>query len=266
MSIEFPTPKADAPTFRIPYEKVPTIKEAVAWIRHPPFPPELLKKLKKGVLLTARMQAEWVRENGQRGEEIAAMGLVLRAGTRNVPAKIAVVTGGGISVDGKRASAKKLGWPDGLLDAVVTWLTPQSTAEALLLACDGVPLQLLTLTACHIARAVLPLVATMDKRPLTAVETAESWAYGRATIDQVKWANEDARDCAAVGSIGPHWAAAWAAGTALSVGDSAARAAHTAASAAAISDVHKINCAQLVREWIGLPDVAFAHITGKTPS
>ena len=253
MSVEFPTPKADEPTHRIPYEEVRTIEEAVAWIRHPPFPPETLKKLKKGVLLTARMRAEWVQENGQRGEEIAAMGLVLRVGTRNVPTKIAVVTRDGISVDGEPVSAGVLGLTKASTSDIVLWMSSGSSATDLLGAHHGVPWQLLALTTCAVVRTVLPLVQAGEDRPRVALETAEAWAYGRATFDQVKKAKDDVRS---IGEV-PR-SVVWAVTGALAV--NAVGAASYASYAVAHFEV-VARQAQIVRGWIGLPEVVFAAVT-----
>ena len=259
MSVEFPTPQADEPTRRIPYEEVATIEEAVAWIRHPPFPPEILKKLKKGVLLTARMQAEWVQENGQRGEEIAAMGLVLHVGTKNSPTKIAVVTRDGISIDGKRADADALGLTKASARDITAWLDSESTSARLLDAGMRVPMQLRTLTACAVARSVLHLTPDGGARPRVALETAEAWAYGRATLTQVGTAEVDARSPLASGP------AAWALSAALRAVRSAVltEAASSAARAALSATSDLLQHARIVRAWIGLPEVAFAIITRK---
>ena len=263
MSVEFPTPKADEPTHRIPYEEVQTIEEAVAWILHPPFPPEALKKLKKGVLLTARMQAEWVQENGQHGEEIAAMGLVLRVGTRNVPTKIAVVTRDGASVDGERVRSLAIGRSAKKAEGVAAWLDSRSTTAKLLMACEGVPRPLIALAACAVARTVLHLAREVTGCARAAVETAEAWAYGRATPGQVEKAERDVWDIAS-GNASAR-IAAWAtrAVTWPSGASAASACAWNADNAAEATHADVMARAKIVREWIGTPEAVFAVITEK---
>ena len=263
MSVEFPTPQASERTHRIPYEEVPTIEEAVAWIRHPPFPPEILKKLKKGVLLTARTQAEWVQENGQHGEEIAAMGLVLRVGTKNVPAKIAVVTRDGISIDGEMVTVAALRLSKKTTYELETWQGPDSSAVTLLSVCEGAPLQLLTLTACAVVRTVLRFVPDGEDRPRVALETAEAWAYGHATVDQVERAAEDVQ--IAIFAKSPKEAAVQTAARQAAATAWQAWRAKSAADWANTAAVHTNNerRALIVRQWIHLPEVFFANITMK---
>ena len=264
MSVEFPTPKADEPTHRIPYEEVATIEEAVAWIRHPPFPQEVLKKLKKGVLLTARMQAEWVQENGQRGEEIAAMGLVLRVGTRNVHPKIAVVTRDGISVDGEMANAKSLPIKAKAAGSIRRWMSATTAADTLLHACRQVPRPLLTLTACAVARLVLHRLPMGEDRPLVALETAEAWAYGRATLNQATVNMENMRTLWRVseGDLESVSRSVWGA-TAVVVNRPDSTATFDAGNAVAwaISIVGNDPTVEVIRRWISTPEVAFAAIT-----
>ena len=272
MSVEFPTPNADEPTYRVPYEEVRTIEEAVAWIRHPPFPPETLKKLKKGVLLTARMQAEWVQENGQRGEEIAAMGLVLRVGTKNVPAKIAVVTRDGISIDGEPVSADVLGLVTRKTRNVDVWLDRRSMVAELLRVCVGIPKPLLVLTMCAIARTVLNFVPSGENRPRLAIETAEDWARGKATLQQAQTVAGEAWD-AIMAATEAAREAAWAARYALEsvTENDMLRIVHRVVRS--VRDAWLYNGGtdeanktaaqrvQIVRSWIGLPGVAYAAIT-----
>ena len=266
MSVEFPTPKADAPTFRIPYEEVATIEEAVAWIRHPPFPPEALKKLKKGVLLTARMQAEWVRENEQRGEEIAAMGLVLRAGTRNVPAKIALITRDGIAVDGERVGAKALGLGVTRTNQVAMWSENGPGAPTLLSACDGVPGQLLTMASCAIARTVLKFIPVGEERPRKAVGAGEAWTRGEVTLSQVETVRSAAWVYWSTAADTVHRStvaaakAAWAGSVGASLTANYAEEAVWSTSVAAWHVVRE-KYVRIVRKWIGLPEVAYAAIT-----
>jgi hypothetical protein len=66
MGVELPTPAGDEPTMRFPYEEVATLDEAIAWIERPPLPAATLKKLEKGVLLTARCRQR--RQGGARSD------------------------------------------------------------------------------------------------------------------------------------------------------------------------------------------------------
>ena len=261
MSVEFPTPKADEPTHRIPYEEVATIEEAVTWICRPPFPPETLKKLKKGVLLTARMQAEWVQENGQRGEEIAAMGLVLRVGTRNVPTKIAVVTHDGISVDGEQVSVDVLGLTVRSTNDIMVWLEQRSTAEELLESCAAVPRPLLALTACSLLRSILSTSPTNDGLCEKAILAIESWSHDVSSKPDILSIRTSLRDISSWLSTG----AIRAISIVLAVTDGgAAWAAASVATAVGHADAsHRASQAEIVRSWIGMPNVAFAVITRK---
>ncbi len=62
--------------------------------------------------------------------------------------------------------------------------------------------RLLVLAACDCARTALPLVAEGEDRPRIAIETAEAWARGEATTEEVQTAARaaaaaDAADAAA---------------------------------------------------------------------
>jgi len=54
----------------------------------------------------------------------------------------------------------------------------------------------LVLCACKCARRSLKYLPKNEKRPLIAIETAERWAKGKATIEEVKAAAWAARDAA----------------------------------------------------------------------
>lgn len=47
--------------------------------------------------------------------------------------------------------------------------------------------------ACKCARLSLPYTTKGDDRPLKAIEAAEAWAQGKATLDEVQMAAESAR-------------------------------------------------------------------------
>ena len=52
-------------------------------------------------------------------------------------------------------------------------------------ATEGVDRKVIVRTACACARLALRFVPTTEKRPLEAIETAERWCDGLATIDEV---------------------------------------------------------------------------------
>ena len=102
--------------------------------------------------------------------------------------------------------------------------------------------KLLVLTACKCARLSLKYVAKGEKRPLKAIETAEGWARGENTLDEVMRATDsadvayaafDAAADAAYSAADAAYAAAHAAASAYSAADAAYAAAHAAAGAAA---------------------------------
>ena len=67
----------------------------------------------------------------------------------------------------------------------------------------GVDRKLLVLGACDCARLSLKYVPKGEKRPLVAIETAEKWCQGKATIESVK-----AADAAALAAAAAAYAAA----------------------------------------------------------
>jgi len=89
--------------------------------------------------------------------------------------------------------------------------------------------KLLVLAACGCARTALKYIPAGEDRPRIAIETAEAWTRGEATIGQVRTAAAAARAAARATAR----AAAWAAGD-------AARAAAWAAGDAAHKDMAKI--------------------------
>ena len=86
--------------------------------------------------------------------------------------------------------------------------------------------RLVVFSACGCARLALPYVAAGETRPLAAIETAEAWCRGEATVEQVKQAS----------------AAAY-------VANAAARATYAAANAAARAET-LARCADIVRKRI----------------
>jgi hypothetical protein len=125
----------------------------------------------------------------------------------------------------------------------------------------------LVLAACECARLSLKYVKAGEDRPLKAIETAERWAHGKATIEEVR-AAADAADATALASASAAFAAAlaafaaFAAATAFAAADaafaasSAAFAAFAAAFAAYAADARKkvlAQCAYIVRKHYPKP-------------
>jgi len=110
----------------------------------------------------------------------------------------------------------------------LAWEGPDAKATDMLRQCGGIDRKILVLTACAIARSVLDYVPQGEDRPRIAIETAEAWTRGEATLVEVK----RARDAAAAASASP-LSAARAADAAASAAYSAASAAYSAAYSAA---------------------------------
>jgi len=108
------------------------------------------------------------------------------------------------------------------------------------------------MAACACARLALVHVPAGEMRPLAAIETAEAWCRGEATIEQVKAARDAAWRC-------PASAAAAAASAAYAAyADAAAYAAAYAASAAASAAGRSstlARCADEVRKRIAWSEV-----------
>ena len=118
------------------------------------------------------------------------------------------------------------------------WAEPYATLAEAWVACEradwllwyagkrGVDRRLLVRAACACARTVLPYVPVGEDRPHRAIEMAERWCDGRATLQEVSAAAADAADAAA-------YAAADAADAAADAADAAAYAAYANAPNAA---------------------------------
>ena len=118
----------------------------------------------------------------------------------------------------------------------------------------------LVLVACECARLTLPYVPAGEIRPRQAIETAEAWARGEATLEQV-WAAGDAARAAAWDAGDAAWAAArdaaWAAGDAAWA---AARDAARAAAWAAAWPATLRQCADIVRRhYPEAPDLCLIY-------
>ena len=134
------------------------------------------------------------------------------------------------------------------------WEGDGADAEAMLRACERVDRRRLVLAACACARTVLHLVPAGEDRPRVAIETAERWARGEATLDEVQRAREAAwgayYDDDATAAT---YAAAYAAAAATAVDYTAATATATARALAPIVRAH-IPLSVAVCAALGLSD------------
>jgi hypothetical protein len=95
----------------------------------------------------------------------------------------------------------------------------------------GVDRRLIVLAACDCARLALPYVPVSEERPRLAIETAEAWTLGEATLEEARTARDAAAAYADAAASAGH-AAASAGHAAASAGYAAASAGYAAASAA----------------------------------
>jgi len=98
--------------------------------------------------------------------------------------------------------------------------------------------KLLVLAACACARAALKYVRAGEDRPRIAIETAEAWTRGEATIDQVRSAANAAANAAAYATYAASYAAHAAHAAYAAYAAYAARAAAHAAYDAAVYAVY----------------------------
>jgi hypothetical protein len=94
-------------------------------------------------------------------------------------------------------------------EEAIEWAKPYKTFTAAWNACERgdwmlwlvakseVDCKAVVLAACACARTALKYVQKGDKRPLIAIKTAERWAHGEATIEEVRDAAADAAAYAA---------------------------------------------------------------------
>ena len=120
--------------------------------------------------------------------------------------------------------------------------------------------KLLVRAACQCARLALPHVPAGETRPLKALETAEAWTRGEATIEDVR-AAASAALAAVRAEADASWAcasaaAAWAASGAARRAASAAGAAAGAWNAAWAAKLAE--CADIVREHVSYELIAEA--------
>lgn len=71
-------------------------------------------------------------------------------------------------------------------DLATAWRDCRDARWMLNAVADVVPRQSLVLAACACARTVLHLVPAGETRPLRAIEVAEAWCRGEATLDEVR--------------------------------------------------------------------------------
>jgi hypothetical protein len=129
-------------------------------------------------------------------------------------------------------------------DAVTAW-EKCDDAEAMLRAVgDSVPRGTLVLAACAVVRCVLDLVLAGDDRPRLAVEAAERWARGEATIEEVRKA-----ELAASESGATVWSTAAAASTDVASAEAAWASAAAAWAAASSAEAVRLSSAQASLEW-----------------
>jgi hypothetical protein len=102
-----------------------------------------------------------------------------------------------------------------------------------LLGMRGPDRRALILCTCEIARQALNHVPVGEVRPLRAIEMAEAWARGEATIQRVRITASDAANAAACATFAGAAAAGAAAYAAFGGADAASRSADAAANAAA---------------------------------
>ena len=127
--------------------------------------------------------------------------------------------------------------------------------------------QEMVLAACACARMSLKFVPKGEDRPLQAIKTAEKWAKGKATLEEVQaaaiaaaaWAAAAHAACAA-DSTAAATAAAYAAAAAASTAAAYAAAAADSAAAAARAKALK-KCAAIVRKRLVFPALKEATCT-----
>lgn len=134
----------------------------------------------------------------------------------------------------------------------------------------GIDRKRLVSVACECARLALRYVPAGEQRPLIAIETAEAWCRGEATMEQLKQARE-AANCvgtavgalaatAAVDAAYADAAYADAAAAADYAAASAAAAAYASASAAAVANLDDADASRL-RSLAAMADIVRKHFT-----
>ena len=159
----------------------------------------------------------------------------------------------------------------------IKWVVshPSDSAETIWSECDrgdwmlwmsakiGVDRKMIALAACGCARSVLHLVPVGEDRPRIAIETAEAWAAGIATLAEVRAAADAAYAYAADAADAAAYAdAAYAAYAAAADAVYAAVAAYAAAYASDARRKSLAASADIVRQHIAWEDVVIAVLRG----
>ena len=134
----------------------------------------------------------------------------------------------------------------------------------------GVDRRHLALAACACARLALPRVPAGEERPRIAIETAEAWARGAASLVEVRaaadaayyaaayYASAAARAAAAAAAVA-YASAAYATAAANAAANASADAADAASAAASAACTATLaECARLVRDIVARPDLGGA--------
>jgi hypothetical protein len=129
------------------------------------------------------------------------------------------------------ACAEAIEWAESQPDAATAWAACERGDWLLWLAAKAhLDRKRLVQAACACARQALDYIPDGEDRPRLAIETAEAWARGEATIEELRKAAGAAN--AAANAAAYAYAAAWA-GAAWAAAANAAYAANAAAWAAA---------------------------------
>ncbi len=141
--------------------------------------------------------------------------------------------------------------------------------------------QQVVLASCQCARLSLKFIKPTERRPLKAIETAEAWARGEATLEQVKRAGHAANcvtgegDLAYLAACAAHSAAravyatedgrcfrlAQAASAGASRAADATGCCHDLADRKRVENATLRQCAELVRESLNVPDYLASEIS-----
>ena len=157
-----------------------------------------------------------------------------------------------------KACPNAIAWAKTQPDSESAWATCERGDRMLWIAAQlAIDRKLIVLAACKCARLTIHLIEEGEKRPIIAIETAEAWTRGEATLSDVRSAAEAAHAAAydakaAYAAYAASYAGACAAEASYAAyAAKAANAAYAsyAAGAAARKQTLK-TCADLVRETI----------------
>ena len=118
----------------------------------------------------------------------------------------------------------------------------------------GTPPHEIVVAACACARTVLHLAPAGDPRPRLALEAAEAWARGYATVNQVHAAVDAARAARTDAWVEYSADDAYAEDAAYAAASAAAYAANATASAARAAS--RVQCCDAIRSAIPCPTIA----------